>query len=280
LGKDANGKPVFAYIHGQIGWRPETAAIVHVAVQPRPGKAEPNRRPFEARLPSGVTVELLGVAENPSKDRPWWQPDGSPLAARPYDWLGASVDVGKDEMAREFAVRLSNTPSEAVGVQWKIDPSLAFSLGNPLVHAESAPDMRGVAVRMLASQQTADVHIGVAAGAWQTAAESQARGGDVVGGKESVVFSPAEEKDGSITITVAHDMIDAQGEGPQVRVIAVDLDGREHNWESFQNGRSEKLSQLTVTFSKLSLKDVKTFRLQTRPYQWAEFRNVSLQAGQ
>ena len=140
--------------------------------------------------------------------------------------------------------------------------------------------MRGVAVRVLAGQQTADVHIGVAAGAWQIAAESQARGGDVVGGKEGVVFLPAEVTDGNITITVAHDMIDAQGEGPQVQVIAVDLDGREHPSEPTGNGRAGKLSQLTVTFSKLALQDVKTFRLQIRPYQWADFRNVALQPGQ
>ena len=91
-----------------------------------------------------------------------------------------------------------------------------------------------------------------------------------------MVFSPAQEKDGRLTIAVAHDLHDAHGEGPQVRVIAVDVNGREHRWESSQDGRAGKLSQLTVTFSNLSLKDVKTFRLVTRPYQWAEFRNVSL----
>jgi len=40
------------------------------------------------------------------------------------------------------------------------------------------------------------------------------------------------------------------------------------------------MSQITATFSKLSLKDVKAFRLQSRPFVWVEFRNVSLYAGQ
>ena len=235
--------------------------------------------PWEARLPSGVTVELLGVAENPSKDQPWWQPHGSPLAERPYDWLGASVAVDKDEMAREFAVRLSNTPSEPVGVRWRVDPSLASSLRGRPELAASAADVRGVAVGIPASQPTADVHVGVAAGAWQTFAESQARG-DVVGGKANVIFSPAEEEDASTTITVTHDLIGAHGEGPQVRVVAVGLGGREHHSERSRFGRAGKLSQLTVTFSKLSLKEVQAFHLQARPYQWAAFHNVSLQAGQ
>ncbi len=234
--------------------------------------------PWNARLPNGVTVELIGVAENPSTDRPWWQPDGSWLAWRPYRRLGTSVEVSENEIAREFAVRLSNTPSEPVGVQWKIDPCSASALGNPLVRTGNVQGMHGVAVRMPASQQAANVHIGVAAGAWQTAAESGAYGRDVIGGKESVVFSPTEEKDGSITITVAHDMIDAEGEGPEVRVIAVEFNGVEHSWASIEHGRAGKFSQRKVTFSKVSLQYVKTFRLQTRPYQWAEFRNVLLQA--
>jgi len=39
--------------------------------------------PWIARLTNGVTVELLGVSENPSQDRPWWRPDGSPLPSDP-----------------------------------------------------------------------------------------------------------------------------------------------------------------------------------------------------
>ena len=184
-------------------------------------------------------------------------------------------------MAREFAFRLSNTPPEAVGVRCKTDLWLGHILRAPPVLLESAPGPHGVVARMPASQKATAVHIGVAAGAWQTAAESKTRGGDVLQLKGSrIAFWPAEEKDGCVTIAVAHDLIDAQGEGPQVRVIAVDLDGLEHSGESCQRTGSEKLTQLMVTFSKLSLKDTKAFRLQTRPYQWTEFCNVSLQAGQ
>ena len=103
---------------------------------------------WRTRLPNGVTVELLGVAEHPSKNRSWWQPDGSPLAERPYDRLGAAVVVNKKEMAREFAVRLSNAPCKRVSVQWRIDPSSASSVANPSRLGESVPHVHGVHGRL------------------------------------------------------------------------------------------------------------------------------------
>lgn len=239
-----------------------------------------SRSAFSARLPSSVTVELLGVSENSSQGCPWWRADGSPLAERPYEWLGTSVAASQNEMAREFAIRLSNTPVEPVGVQWKIDPSLALSTRETPGLVPSVPDVHGVAARMLVSQQTGNVHVGIAVGAWQTIAESQGRGGDVIGGKHNVVFSPGEKKDKAVTVTVTHDLIDAHGDGPQARIVAVGVDGREHPAEPSGNARAGKLAQLTVKFPNLSLKDVRAFRLQSRPYEWIEFRNVSLQPGQ
>ena len=299
-GEDTAGKPVYEYFYGSICWSATPTARERVVAQFLRGFAEiVAQGPFEAWLPNGIKVELVGVAEHPSKDRPWWKPDGSRLAIRPYDWLGASVVTGKNEMARELAVRLGNTLAEPVDVQWRIEPSLGISQANPPGLAEDSANVRGVAARIRDGQQSADVYVGVTAGPWQTVAESQSAGGDAHGGKRSVVFSPAEEKDGSITITIAHDLINTEGEGPQlrviagnggipsqfiavdfgspqVRVVAVDSDGREHACESMVYSRAGRLSQLTVTFSKLSLADVQTFRLLSRPYRWAEFQNVSL----
>ena len=55
------------------------------------GSAEAAEKPapaLKATLPSGVEVELVGISYHPSKGRPWWRPDGSPLSEAPYDSLG------------------------------------------------------------------------------------------------------------------------------------------------------------------------------------------------
>jgi hypothetical protein len=61
--------------------------------------------------------------------------------------------------------------------------------------------------------------------------------------------------------------------------VAVGLDGREHSTDYWSKGGAAEFEQITATFSRMPLKDIKTFRLQIRPYRWVEFRNVSLQPG-
>ena len=55
--------------------------------------------PFTATFSNGVKIHLIGLSENPSKGKPWWKPDGSPLGGRPYEQVhatmaGASGSIG------------------------------------------------------------------------------------------------------------------------------------------------------------------------------------------
>jgi tetratricopeptide (TPR) repeat protein len=89
------------------------------------------------------------------------------------------------------------------------------------------------------------------------------------------VFSKPEEKNGDATITITHDIL-----GPETRVVAVGLDGQEHRANRSGGSGAGKFKQITATFFGLPLKDIRVFRLQTRPYHWVEFRRVSLRLGQ
>jgi len=148
-------------------------------------------------------------------------------------------------------------------------------INGPPEIGKNAERIRAIAVRMPASQQTVNVRIGVAAGGWENVAESMGHGGYTGGGKEGVVFSPAQEKDGSVSISVAYNIT-----GCEVYLTAVGTDGRGHSASTSQSGNTGgNLVQVTATFAKFSLKDIKGFRLVKRPYEWIEVRNVSLQPG-
>ncbi len=126
----------------------------------------------------------------------------------------------------------------------------------------------------LPDQPTVTVRVRVAAGPWETVYET-AKGRFSTGTmKGGFAFSPIYEKDGRVIITVTHNIV-----GPQSRVVAVGVDGREHRADSWTNNGADGFVQFTGEFSGLSLKDIKAFRVQTRPYQQVEFRNVSLQPG-
>ncbi len=171
-------------------------------VPPQPASSE---SAFSARLPNGITVQLLGVSEHPSKDRPWWQPNGLPLAQRPYDWLGSSNTPGERQVGREIAVQLGNLSEKPANVIWKVTPSFSTVGVNPVSElGKATPNVYAVAAAAPAGKTVADVGVGVAGGPWNTVLEASGHSSysaGVPGG--FVAFSRAYEKDGKIFVPVA-----------------------------------------------------------------------------
>ncbi|MGD0383860.1 MAG: DUF1559 domain-containing protein [Thermoguttaceae bacterium] len=257
--------------------QPAAAAGVEKAVEI--AKNESNKS-FVARLPSGITVELLGVSENPSKDKPWWRPDGTPLAERPYESLNSVTYSDQPHVAREFAVLVGNLPSEPVGTKLEFDPTYdAAGGGTPKLLDPYKGELHAMAVS-LPDQPTVTVRFAVADGPWETVIEN--RGSTAMGTtKGGFIFSrPVETQLPNsdarvILISITHEIID-----DETRVAAVGTDGQEHLASSSTGSGAHNFIQITAEFSKIALKDIKVFRLQKREYKWVEFRNVSLQAGQ
>ena len=241
---------------------------------PDTGKTRGTPPPFTAKLPCGVVVELLGISEHPSKETSWWRPDGSPLAEPPCDPLKGPVDGGPHHVAREFAVQWHNLPSEPVGTQVLFDPPYnAYAGGNPKRLGKNVAGLEAMSVS-LPDQPTVTVRVSVAAGPWQTVQESE-RGDEATGSMgRGVAFSHVYEKDGDVFVAVAHNV-----HGPETRVIAIGKDGKEHCAASQSSNGAAGFTLLSAMFSKLSLANIRAFRLESRAYQRVEFRNVSLRPG-
>jgi beta-lactamase regulating signal transducer with metallopeptidase domain len=226
-------------------------------------------RPFTAKFPTGVEVELLGISVHPLEHDSWWRPDGSPLAEPPCDPQKVSVRSSPHHVLRQLAVQFHHRPAEPMGTGVLFDPPCGFYAG----YSPDRVHKTGLAVMTvgLPDQPTVTVRVRVAAGPWETVCET-ARGACTVG---RFAFSPVYENNGRVVITVTHNIVD-----PQSRVVAVGVDGREHRTDSWTINRADGFVQLTEEFSGLSPADIKAFRVQTRPYQQVEFRNVSIQPGQ
>lgn len=259
----------------------EANRVTRIELTLRPKAVEPPWKtidasmvPCVAQLPSGVSVELYGVGENPSKDRPWWRPDGSPLAERPYESLPGKVESRPGYVSREFAVLFRDLPEEPASMGLDFDPHyVAASGGHPKCLIEDVDELRAMAVSLPADQSTVTVRVRVADGPWTTVQEGTAQQASSTRDGLAVAFSAANDANGITTISVMHNVNDLD-----VRVVAVGNDGREHRPSSAGGLGAGGSSQITATFSNLSPKDIRAFRLQTRPYRSIEFRNVSLHA--
>jgi len=268
-------------------------------VAAKPGAvAEP---PWRVTLPSGITVALIGVSESPSQGKPWWRPDGSTLAHAPdhYPSSPETPTPGKlNQPANEFAILLTDLPLP----HQQGDFEIIKRIEPPPPPGNGATDARWVSSRLREpsettkcsqlhvlsqsfppSQDRATIKVGLAAGPWNTIIGENIEGRHgrsasfrgIRGTDLDVSFAQPYEQEKSVFITVAHNIPPDQ----QVRVVAVLADGNEvtSGWNpEVANGH---VQQITQSFGGLSIKDIKEFRVQARPFQWAEFKNVPLRPG-
>jgi len=232
--------------------------------------------PFTATLPNGVTVELVGVCEHPSEGKQWWKPDGSLLSEAPYATTG---NTERHEMEGyqnyEFALRLR--PANA-SYTWLIPGgSFGSDTGSPSdQNGRPIRDLKSYQTGFIRDKETSTIRVGVTASEWKTVAtqKSDNREQTLTVGDYSIAFGVPYEKDNETLLPVVHtynrgDIIYA------IRVVAVTVSGRiQESGYSGQGGN--KLDNLTYSFHKLPLNEITEFQFQIRPYEWVEFKNVSL----
>ena len=245
------------------------------AVVAQPEKPAAEGTPFRAMLPGGLIAEVIGVGHNPSNGQPWWAPDGTPIAA-PYEKIDATTPGGEKEVRREVALRWIHKPQD-VTVHSSSNAS-SYSAGCRAFDA-NGKELLGVKVMagtFLKEQKTCNLNFKIAAGPWETLTENSGREWVTYGEKDhGYAVSPAIEINGATRLTIAHDVIDRD-----VRIVAVDHEGREITTEDRGGGDVRGFSQLTVIFYKRPLKDIKAFRLQARNWQKVEVTGIALNPGE
>lgn len=244
---------------------------------------------FKAKLPNGVTVELLGVCEHPSEDKQWWRPDGSSLQEKPYGTIkGDRSYASSGEKAYEFVVRLAGAAQS--DTKWVAIPSTGtYATSYPYGHdGKLAHDLRVLHTSFSEETRSGTIRFGLAAGPWQTVADTpgddshSAQGtqrGGVIFSKVSV--SPYGTSAPIVSITVTDEIVNSP-----CRIIAITKDGQEVEPVRTTGGSAGKARQTTAYFEappidKGGQADIsfRKFLFQTRPYQWVTFKNVSLQPG-
>jgi hypothetical protein len=235
---------------------------------------------WKATLPGGVTVELVGVSSYPSDGKPWWPPDGSATAERPYDrWVGFGsvwgVEAEREKAYnRSFALRIGGLESIfGRAVVHRVEPA-GISKGTTALQSggKGLQDMYAIAAGLPEGAETCTIRFGLA-GDWTTLMEHDGKAWTRHKTQEygEVAIAQAEKADGGTRIAISHHIPDDQ----DARLVAEDNQGGIHA------SREEKLhpSPQIVVFDNLQPADIRCFRLEVRPFRWVEFRNVSLEPG-
>ncbi|MCH7557642.1 MAG: HEAT repeat domain-containing protein [Planctomycetes bacterium] len=228
---------------------------------------------FKKTLPNGVTVELVGICEHPSEGKQWWRPDGSLVEVRPYLHLGYSMSsVSQKVLEAAFKTNMSD---DEIG--FTINERESGGLVHPL-DDNPIEDIWAGCVRFDKDAERGSFLLGVATGRWAIISRSPAEGSSGQSSSEGdFTWGQFHQENESAVIPVTHNIRKQQQD---YRVVAIDTSGNTHtSWGKFYGG-SNDWTVTTSKFRNLTVEKIKEFQFQTRPYQWFEFRNVSLRPGQ
>ncbi len=259
-------------------------------------------------LPNGVSVELVAVGLDPSgygDGNDWWTPDGKPVLELPKEetLIFASREYGYPAsiLRRALFFRLQTAP----GVSQGVDFSTTGYVVDPTQHLQTALYRHGRNERgegyILPRRATtgtvpigfpaADTHctyrFGIATGPWETITTTR--------------LTPQPTPD---TITIPDTALpnrtmlvqndtphlsyqDSRGEEHTLsllggraplgdvarRIVALDKDGKELSLGMISSYDARMQSQQVPAWAQAH---ITALRLQVRPYQWAEFRNILL----
>jgi hypothetical protein len=239
--------------------------------------------PIGVRLPGGATVELAGVATEYSKQVKWWDASGAPTEIPSFQGK-TSMQAQPGKKTRAFAIRIHGAGAAAAVVILGAGPST--SVNRPV-----GPISAGGMIEFPANDSSTLVTVGVAVDAWEEIAtfdrdfrgpvdiDREMKDGqhyhlEVVSVEQ---LDKSEQHDGKFQVVFSHDPLLRPR---ALRAIAIIDDDKEITNDSTEGKLIPRGLQQTLRFSNdVELKNIKQFRVESRPYQWVEFRDVSLEPG-
>ncbi len=231
-----------------------------------PTEKSPDDRRWARTLPNGATIEIIGVSSTPTGPDTWWRPDGTPLHPAPCDRREQTVTG----IAKSVVVRLTGIPAGA-DQDLSITEAQGCSRRPAKRDDKDIPELTELNASFRADTRTGTVRFQVAADPWHTeltAGKGSAAIGAATGG---YIFGDAIPSKKGTSLAVTHNV-----QGMALRVLAVDVDGKEHPGGIRSSLGVTGFQQIKIEFD-IPPERIQNFVLQTRPYQKVEIPGIALE---
>ncbi|MHC4603456.1 MAG: pectinesterase family protein, partial [Planctomycetota bacterium] len=257
-----------------------------IVVEPKKELTVHTSRPFSATLANGVTVELVGVTNHYiQSERPveqaWWSANGLLLQSQPYTKLGWSATTDYRNSNYEFAIRIDGQEEYTCAAETSLSRSRGFPRIPKTKNDESLPNMRAFIGEFRKEDKEGNIRFGVATGPWQEVeswkfrwASGEAHNATIVS-ESALVLEWPRQHGNSVVVEITHKYTDRDRQ-----LLVIDKDGKTHPAQSREGvGTGVGLTRDIYRFDNLDRKDMEVLKFEERPYEWVEFKNVSLQPG-
>ncbi|MBN1554702.1 MAG: hypothetical protein JXA11_08150 [Phycisphaerae bacterium] len=264
---------------------PTALTLTARAEEEKPAKKDEVKAPAKANapeesiptvtLPDGVTVELLAVSKYPSSTG-WWRPSGEVIANATYETNKNTITPQTKYSPYQFLYRVKAGDKKGVATARKIE-----SIESGSLEVKGNTNLKCFYAMISEDQAAGSLSIGVAAGEWNTeasySAEAMSSGGDTIT-PDGIIACSIEKINDNYVLMIS----DNRPKGDMNRrIVAVGNNGT--IFKPFRFGisslKSNRYNRLTAVFRDIPKENLKEFRYQTRPYEWARFNNISLEPG-
>ena len=261
-----------------VSQRIETPAVVAARPAQEVGKRDgsASRKAFDHRrwvrhLTNRATIEVVGISSYPSGPDTWWRPDGTPLQPAPCDPIKSNVWGGDGAASKSVVVRVTGIP-EGAEFRWSMGDVGSSSTRVVKQGGKPVPDLQLTTFLFGLGASKGTVRFEVAAGPWRpemTCGKGYIGIGTTTGG---YIFDSGIGAKGGTQLTVTLE----PKEDKAVRLVAVDLDGKEHLGGRRGGVGVASFRQIKVDFA-IPFERVAEFRIETRPYEEVEIPGVALE---
>lgn len=240
--------------------------------------------PFEGAYDQGK-VELLALGSHPAKDRPHWKPNGEPLLdTKVPDVGGNSSSSGR--VMKEVVLRVqSETQLESTPVL-RFPPRSDFSAMGSSYHRPDEKQSYGalaVAIACPPNAKEMTVEVGIADGEWQSSLSFERHANQLQHGASS--SNSSGEWMGSVRTTritgetVPVSFTYSRRDDYETRLAYERADGSIVHLKGEGSDGGHGVVNSITTLPLKEFETIRKFHVQSRRYQWIEFRNVSLIIG-
>jgi RNA polymerase sigma factor (sigma-70 family) len=266
LGFTAQALSPQAVNHMVLATRPAQAAREAAGV---PSEKTPDDHRWIRSLRNGATIEIIGVSSIPAGPDAWWRPDGSPLHPAPCDLRELTV-TGDKLIPKSIVVRLTGIPKGA-DQNLSITEAQGCYRGPAKRDEKVIPDLTELNATFPPGTRTGTVRFSVAADPWHTELTVGKSSAAIGAASASYIFGDAIPTKQGTSLTVTHSL-----NGPALRVLAIDVDDKEHPGGIRSSLGVTGFQQIKIEFD-LPTEQIQNFRLQTRPYQTVEIPGIALE---
>ncbi|MBC7819981.1 MAG: hypothetical protein IAG10_24120, partial [Planctomycetaceae bacterium] len=244
--------------------------------------AKPTLAPFEGAYDQG-RVELVALRSHPPSDQPSWKPNGEPLTEAGVPELGGSSSA-RGKVMKEFVVRVHSETGLSSSPVLRFPEKSSFSgVGSSYDRPNGKPPILIQAIACPPEARQMTVEVGVADGEWRNSLTFERHGNQLQHGASS------SGRDGAWRGSVRTTRITGETvplafsyswrNDYETRLVYERADGTIIPLKGDGSDGGHEVINAITTLPIQEFESIRRFHVQSRRYQWVEFRNVSLELG-